>query len=156
MLLPLLTLGGQERFQDYQQAFNRLYFPERVTDVLGNRVVFERTSCRHVCFKPAEDNQYGRAKRDTWSQERAERIGWIFHALSNAATEVRPNANDVRRQTYLLVVDKEAQAGGGQEYFVVVTEKLSPERVLFVTAFPANHQYWANCRKAGKRLYPKA
>lgn len=156
MLLPLLKLGSQEQFQEYQKEFNRLYFPERVIDILGNRVVFERPSCWHVCFKPSEDNQYGHSGRNIWSQERAERIGWIFHALSNPSTEIRPNATNLKRQNHLLIVDKEIQDGGGQEYFIVVTEKLAVGFVLFVTAFPANHRYWSDCRKAGKRLYPKS
>lgn len=156
MFLPLLKLGGQESFRTYEREFNHLYFPERVVDVLESRVVFERTSCWHVCFKPADDNHYGRSRRDVWSQERAERIGWILYALSDPSTEVRPNATNSSRQNYLLIVDKETEDGGGQEYFVVVTERLAPGFVLFVTAFPANHKYWSNCRKAGKRLYPKA
>lgn len=156
MLLPLLKLGGQEHFQDYQRKFNSLYFPERVTDVLGNRVVFERSSCWHVCFKPDEDNQNKRFKRELWSQERAERIGWILHALSDPSTEVRPNSTNPNRQNCLLIVEKDEDIGDKQEYFVVVTERLDPGFVLFVTAFPANHKYWSDCRKAGKRLFPKA
>ncbi len=139
MILPLLKLGGQDRFQHYRKVFNDLYFPEKITDILGNRVVFEMSSCWHVCFKPGEEEGYNRAKRDAWSQIRAERIGWIGSALCDPSTEVRPNSNATGRFTYLLIVEPEADAT--QEYFVVITEQLEPGFVLFVTAFPANHKY---------------
>lgn len=153
MILPLLKLGGQEQFWKYKAAFNQRYFPQKVTDVLGNHVVFERSSCWHVCFKPGEDENHSRAKRDAWSQLRAERIGWIGSALSDLSTEVRPNANDVNRLNYLLIVEPEGN--GTQEYFVVVTEQMEAGFVRFITAFPADHKYWVTCRRAGKRLYPK-
>lgn len=151
---PLLELGGEESFSSYKAAFDRLYSSGRVADVLGNRIEFPPSACRHVCFKPVAEDPYGRLPRQVWAQERAERIPWILLALSDIGTEVRPNVQRPDRLSYALIVEADPIAGLSQEYFGVVTEPTDPGEVLFVTAFPMEHSYWARWRRGGRRLYP--
>src|SRR3954453_8330984 len=120
--LPLLRLGGEEAFEAYRIEFDRLYRSSPVRDVLGRLVHFPPQACRHVCFKPAEEDPYSRLPRETWSQDRAERIPWILAALADPGTEVRPNIQRPDRYSYILVVEADPTAGWPQEYFGVVAE----------------------------------
>src|SRR5438128_2282104 len=133
---PMLRLGGEEAFGAYQREFDRLYCSSPLTDVLGHRVQFPPQACRHVCFKPVEEDPYSRLPRQDWAQERAERIPWIGAALAAPGTEVRPNIQRPDRYSYILVVEADLTAGWPQEYFGVVTEPVGPGTVEFVTAFP--------------------
>jgi hypothetical protein len=150
----LLQLGGQEAFVAYRAEFDRLYRSGAVRDVLGNHVEFPTDACRHVCFKPTEEDPYGRLARDVWSQERAERIPWILVALTDPGIEVRPNPQRPDRLSYILVVDAEPLVGLPQEYFGAVCEPTRSGVVQFVTAFPMDQAYWARWRRAGRRFYP--
>lgn len=149
-----LALGGENSFPAYQAEFIRLYASGRVVDVLGNTVRFPAGACRHVCFKPPEADPYSRSPRTVWSQERAERIPWILTALTDPHTEVRPNVQRPERLSYILAVAAVPDQGLPQEYFGVVTERLQPGVVEFVTAFPFDHAYWAHWRMGGAPLYP--
>lgn len=153
---PLLQFGGQESFWRYRREFQRLYQSKDVTivDVLGRRVLFPENSCRHVCFKGDAEDRYSRSSRANWSQERADRIGWILPALTDARIEVRPEKDLYNRINYLLVVEADPIKGLEQEYYCVVAEKLEANAVVFVTAFPINHRNWAN-RRLKKALYPQ-
>ena len=154
---PLLQLGGEERFANYERHFNQSYRFDLITDVLGNQVVFERNACWHVCFEPKEKDHYNRRKRNAWSQMRAEHIPWIMAALTDENTEVRPNDQDPdHRLNYLLDVEADPASGLGREYFCVVVEKTEASKVAFITAFPIDQKYWAKCRRAGRALYPTA
>jgi hypothetical protein len=152
---PLLQLGGQEAFAAYEKEFSRLYQNRRLYDVLGNQVVFEASSCWHVCFEPQEKDQYSRRKRTLWSQERAEHIPWIMDALNDLGTEVRPNDKDpINRLNYLIVIEADPANNLPQEYYIVVTERINRTTVRFTTAYPIDVYAWRAYRKTGLALYP--
>ena len=56
---PLLLLGGQEAYAEYEKEFRIRYQNHFVNDVLGKRILFRAHMCRHVCFK-STDNNYNR------------------------------------------------------------------------------------------------
>lgn len=147
----LVSLGGKESFRDYQREFDRLYRSGPVLDVLGRLIEFPEGACRHVCFKSSESDCYGQGPRDTWSQERAERISWIEAALSDPATEIRPHLLDPGKQVYLPSMDGEH---GPREWFFVVVVRIGAEKGEFVTAYPVPYHYWSTWRKGGRRIYP--
>lgn len=153
--LPLLELGGEDAFPDYEAAFDRIYRAGPVVDVLGNLVEFPPGACRHVCFKPPEADPYGRLPREVWSQERAERIPWIDVALSDPGTEVRPNIARPDRLSYFLTVEADPARGLPVEYYGIVAEPQGPGLMTFITGFPlGDHATFARWRRAGARLYP--
>lgn len=152
---PLLELGGEEAFREYEKEFGRLYQHQRVYDILGKAVEFPGSSCWHVCFKRDESDRSARRNRDIWSQERANRIPWILAALNDPKTEVRPNDKDpINRLNYLFVVDAEPLNNLPTEYFIVVTERISRTTVRFTTAYPITLQEWRGYKKSGAALYP--
>jgi hypothetical protein len=152
--LPLLQLGGEEAFAAYQAEFDRLYRSGPVTDVLGNRIAFPPYACRHICFKPEEEDPYGRRPRAAWAQERAERIPWIHVALTDPGTEVRPSHQVEGRLAYLLLMEADPAAGYGPQYYGVFVEAISPGQVTFLTAYLLDASTWAKARRGGRRLYP--
>lgn len=150
----LLQLGGEESFRQYKQQFHQMYQASEVIDVLNNRVEFAESACHHVCFKGDEEDRYSRSRRENWSQERAERIGWIKVALTGVTTEVRPDRAIYNRLNYLLIVDADPERQLPQEFYCVVAERIDARTVTFITAFPLDHQGWAGRRRAGKALSP--
>lgn len=155
---PLLQLGGEESFRRYRREFQRLYQSEvsPITDVLGNLVLFPEHSCRHVCFKGDVGDRYSRSRRENWSQERAERIGWIQFALCDLRTEVRPNDHDPdNRLNYIFIAEADPPNGLEQEYFVVVAERSDRVTMTFITAYAIDHAAWRKYRQAGAALYPQ-
>jgi hypothetical protein len=151
----ILALGGEDAFAAHQAEFDRLFRSGPVVDVLRNTVRFPPNACRHVCFKPPEEDPYSQLPREVWSQERAERIPWILTALTAPGVEVRPNVQRPDRLSYILVVEAVPEQGLPQEYYGVVTEPVGPGEVEFVTAFPFDHAYWARWRTGGAPLYPR-
>ena len=152
---PLLQLGGEEAFAAYEKEFGRLYQIRRVTDVLGNVVLFRGHTCRHVCFKSDRPDYYKQGRRVVWMQERAEHIPWILAALTDPGVEVRPNDQDPdNRVNYLLDVDADPAQGLKREFFCVVAEWINDTTLSFVTSFPIDRDYWLKCRKVPGRLYP--
>lgn len=152
---PLLELGGEEAFRDYEKEFGRPYQNQRIVNILGKIVEFPGSSCWHVCFKRDETDRSARRRRDIWSQERANRIPWILAALTDPKTEVRPNDKDlINRLNYLLVVDAEPLNGLPTEYYIVVTERINKTTVRFITAYQITLQEWRGYKKAGAALYP--
>lgn len=146
--LPLLRLGGEGAFTAYQAEFDRLYVAGPVEDLLGRRVEFLPSACRHVCFKTAGADPYGRLPRGVWAQERAERIPWILTALTEPE-EIRPSHQTEGHQVYLLLVSVDPILGHAWERFGVYVEPAGTKRVIFVTAFPMDAWYWKDAR-----LYP--
>ena len=152
---PLLEIGGNEAFKDYEKEVGRIYQNRRLHDILGNLVEFPASSCWHVCFKRDEEDRSARRKRDIWSQDRANRIPWILSALTNPKTEVRPNDKDpINKINYLFVVEADPLNGLPAEYFIVVTERINKTTVRFTTAYPITLQEWRGYKKAGAPFYP--
>ncbi len=139
---PLLALGGEENFTDYQNEFDKL-LPSGLSDILGNQVIFDRDRCHHICFKP-EDKQWNKGPRDQWRQDRAERIPWIKAALE------KPNF--IRISTgkiwaYLLEVKEDKQNNLSPELFVAIVNSNevkpgNPGQVHFITAYTINFKQW--------------
>jgi hypothetical protein len=148
-----LRLGGEANFADYQAQFDRLYRAAPVVDVRGRPVEFTPDACRHVCYEGPEDDPYGRKPR-IWSQKRAERIGWIGLALSDPATEVRPDFQDPNRFSYVLIIEADPARGLEREFYGVITRSLPGNRVEFLTGFPFDFNYWRKLRAGGAPLYP--
>jgi hypothetical protein len=149
---PMLRLGGEEAFANYQREFDRLYRSGPVKDVFGRLVVFPPDACEHVCFKDQREDRYRRAPR-VWTPERAERIPWILAALT-APEEVRPSHQTDGHQAFLLLVEGDPAAGTAWERFGVYAEPIAAGRAAFVTAFPMDRWYWDAARLKGPRLYP--
>ena len=152
---PLLQLGGREAFAEYVSEF-ALYYPNRlIHDVLGNLILFRPHMCRHVCFKPTNENRYKQGLREIWVQERAEHIPWIRAALSDPATEMFPNDQDpYNRVNYLLSVDADTLNDLSREFFCVVAEWVDDTTASFITGFPVDRNYWLKCRRVPGRIYP--
>src|SRR5262249_38178936 len=144
---PLLELGGEAAFRLYEAQFDRLYRSAPVRDVLGNEVDFPRYACRHVCFRPAEEDPYHRLSRDVWSPVRAERIRWIAVALMDPGTEIRPSHQVEGRLAYLLLVDAAPAAGYEREFYGVFVEVTGPGVVTFLTAYPLDPNAWTKARQ---------
>jgi hypothetical protein len=154
----LLQLGGEEAFAAYEAEFDRLYRSGPITDVLGNRVQFERNpvdrnrnACWHACTQEQEGSLRGQR---IWVQARAERITWILPTLTDPGTEVRPNFQRPDTIAYAAIIEAEPAQGWPQGYFFVVTAPHEPGQVRFVTAFPTTHDYWVRWRRGGRRPYP--
>lgn len=152
---PLLLLGGREAFVEYEKEFRTRYQNQFVNDILGNRILFREHMCRHVCFKPTEENRYKQGKREVWVQERAEHIPWIIATLSDPGTEMFPNDQDpYNRVNYLLDVPADPANGLRREFFCVVAEWVDDKTASFITGFPVNRDYWLKCRRVTGRIYP--
>ena len=153
---PLLQLGGEEAFAEYEKEFASRYHRQFVRDVLGNRILFRPHMCRHVCFKSTEANRYKQGQREIWVQERAEHIPWILAALADPGTETFPNDQDpYNRVNYLLEVEADAAKGLNREFFCVVTEWVDDTAASFITGFPVDRNYWLKCRRVSGQLYPR-
>jgi hypothetical protein len=157
---PLLTLGGEDQFAAYQAEFDRLYHDPanpvaaiRDPSVEFVPVEFAPDACRHVCYEGPEGDPYGKRPR-IWSQKRAERIGWILLALTDPATEVRPDFQDPRRISYTLIIEADPAQGLPREFYGVITRLLPGNREEFVTGFAFDFAYWRKLRNGGAPLYP--
>jgi hypothetical protein len=150
---PLLRLGGEADYAEYEAEFDRLFRVSPVSDILGRRVEFPPHACRHVCFKGEEADPYGRQPRRLWVEERAERIPWILTALQEP-TEVRPSHQVAGREAYLLLVPCLPESGRQWERFGVFAEVAASGPVTFLTAYPLDENTWRKARGGGRRLYP--
>ena len=147
-----LLLGGIENFIHYRNRFRELYQSKPIFDVLGRKVVFQENACKHVCFKTAEPERFQQLPRDSWSQERAERIPWIRLALTEPE-EVRPSHVNPTNQAYFVTVSSSSESTVSDECFLVLVKPLG-EWVEFVSAFPIDQAYRAQVKRSGPRIYP--
>ena len=155
---PLLCLGGEEAFAAYKAEFDRLYRAGPVLDVLGQLVLFRSEDCRHVCYKEHRDDVYKTGPRGVWKQARAERIPWIYSALTDPRTEVRTDRERAGDLLYLCIFD-----GEPQEPYCVAVHKSGKSEGFFMSAYPVSNQKghpdwskdgWQKKRRKGPVIWP--
>jgi hypothetical protein len=151
---PLLKLGGEEAFGDYQRQFDRLYRRKTLQDVLGRTVLLRRKldDCEHLCYVEHRDDVYKQGRRHVWSQTRAERIGWLELALMHP-DEVRPDP-DPNCQIYLLTIPADPSTGAAQERYGAVVEVETKTCVRLCSAYPMDESKWNKVRRSGVAVYP--
>lgn len=150
-----LKLGDESNFHEYQSAFDAL-FSSGLTDVLGNKVIFNKDRCHHICYKP-EDKRWNKGPRQVWRQERAERIPWIKEALLSPKY-IRISTG--QSWAYMLEVKEDQQNNLLPELFVAIVDAAKvtaekPGEVYFLTAYTVSIQEWEEWKKNRPWIYPK-
>ena len=153
---PLLALGDETHFADYQKQFDDL-LPSGFIDVLGNRVVFNRDRCAHICYKP-ENKRWNTGPRDQWEQDRAERIPWIPAALQ-APKYIRATTENGKMWAYMLEVPADTQSDLKPELYAAIVDagQVDPDRtgaVWFVTAYTITNAEWQEWKRNRPWIYP--
>ncbi len=157
----LLELGGEYHFVEYQKQFDALFHSGIVTDVLGNRVIFGPTSCRHVCFtKEHEEKKNLNAARIRWDQKRADRIQWILEALKTPK-RIRPAKGNA--WAYMLEVIEDKERNLTPELYDVIVNNITttahmPYGIVGTVHFTTAHSIfaiqWDELSKTYPWIYP--
>jgi hypothetical protein len=157
----LLRFEGEEALARYREFFDHLYRSRAIFDPQGRVIIFDETSCDHVCF---HDDRFDKRRklhereekvRDHWDQERAEHIPWIEPALTTPTFIVQNN--QVRGNlSYLLGYPRNNQIRPAKRYYVSVRPMNDRgTRVKFKTAYPITQRQWDDALRAPPWVKPR-
>jgi hypothetical protein len=140
-----LLLGGEEEFDAYQEAFDRIILARRpIIDPRKHEIIFNDDVCMHICFRQERfDKRRKRhdgeeAPRDVFDPERARYISWILVALTDPSEIVR-NTQEPGNEVYLLGSPRNDLIHPRQRYYVSVKPIKGGQR-LFKTAFSIDRE----------------
>lgn len=105
--------------------------------------------CAHVCYGSKEGQAYN---PDHWDPIRAERIGWIYHALTKP-NAICPDSKVGRHEKYLLFVPKDDVITFDQHY-VVITRLMEKRKVAFITAYHITSTQYDTAKNVRPHIYP--
>jgi hypothetical protein len=134
-------------FPKYERYFNDTYRTGPILDRFGRRVIFREGSARHICFAKDQYEKSKTADRDTWRPDRAQRMPWIYVALTHTSSVLKEN-KEAGRQNYLVRMQLTGQSGFQVDYYQVI---VSPDRrgpeVYFVSAYRLDLHDWTEAIK---------
>lgn len=159
-LWPLLRLEGDSEIalkEKYRLVYVENYVeevngsPKNLTDWQGNQVHFSRTTFEHA-FSKSTDYRFNYGGHDLpFAPERARRILWIKETLAASKgtierrQQIRKDSRGRPRKRRLLIVNEE-------RYVVVLEIRTEPDKLEFLTAFPADSAYLEKIRRESTLL----
>ena len=154
----LIKFGGHQDFHKYQDCFRSLYCDTEkpIRDVMNRLVIFDDNpdldDCAHVCYGGTKGYAYDPAR---WDELRAERIGWIYTALT-APTKVHPDKDGCGRHKYLLVMPPDEGTEQLIEFYCVIVRVISKKAVAFITGYYIDRTTMDVYSNEMPRIYPKS
>ncbi|WP_435011230.1 hypothetical protein P12x_002533 [Tundrisphaera lichenicola] len=152
--LPLLQLGGKDQFALYQCHYDQIFEVDQLHDPLGRVIYFPPNMCRHICFTGDPKSEDPR-NRVVWEQDRAECLEWLRVALVDPG-EIRPNHQQPAHEAYLLeVLQDQIVAKYPAYYYVSVKPDKLNNRVILLTGYPVNFDYWLRARRGNIPIWKR-